>query len=75
MVLHFEEGQSLKGWLKGLGRAPRQKELDAKLKNLEVVKRAEELNAMQQELEKASRQGSPLVSLAAKVALSLTNGS
>ncbi|MFA6141403.1 MAG: serine/threonine-protein kinase, partial [Hyphomicrobium sp.] len=29
MVLHFEEGQSLKGWLKGLGRAPRQKELDA----------------------------------------------
>jgi len=29
MVLHFEEGQSLKGWLKSLGRAPRQKELDA----------------------------------------------
>lgn len=29
MVLHFEEGQSLKNWLKGLGRAPRQKELDA----------------------------------------------
>jgi serine/threonine protein kinase len=28
MVLHFEEGQSLKGWLKALGRAPRQKELD-----------------------------------------------
>ena len=28
MVLHFEEGQSLKAWLKGLGRAPRQKELD-----------------------------------------------
>ncbi len=28
MVLHFEEGQSLKNWLKGLGRAPRQKELD-----------------------------------------------
>jgi serine/threonine protein kinase len=28
MVLHFEEGQSLKGWLKSLGRAPRQKELD-----------------------------------------------
>ena len=28
MVLQFEEGQSLKGWLKGLGRAPRQKELD-----------------------------------------------
>ena len=29
MVLHFEEGQSLKAWLKALGRAPRQKELDA----------------------------------------------
>lgn len=29
MVLHFEEGQNLKGWLKSLGRAPRQKELDA----------------------------------------------
>jgi len=28
MVLHFEEGQSLKAWLKALGRAPRQKELD-----------------------------------------------
>jgi serine/threonine protein kinase len=28
MVLHFEEGQSLKGWLKSLGRAPRQRELD-----------------------------------------------
>jgi serine/threonine protein kinase len=28
MVLHFEEGNSLKGWLKSLGRAPRQKELD-----------------------------------------------
>ena len=28
MVLHFEEGHSLKGWLKSLGRAPRQKELD-----------------------------------------------
>ena len=28
MVLHFEEGQSLKSWLKSLGRAPRQKELD-----------------------------------------------
>ncbi len=27
-MLHFEEGQSLKGWLKALGRAPRQKELD-----------------------------------------------
>ncbi|HWK39053.1 MAG TPA: serine/threonine-protein kinase, partial [Hyphomicrobium sp.] len=29
MVLHFEEGQSLKAWLKSLGRAPRQKELDS----------------------------------------------
>lgn len=29
MVLHFEEGQSLKSWLKGLKRAPRQNELDA----------------------------------------------
>ncbi|MEO1206537.1 MAG: protein kinase [Pseudomonadota bacterium] len=29
MVLHFEEGQSFKAWLKSLGRAPRQKELDA----------------------------------------------
>ncbi|MBX9682836.1 MAG: serine/threonine protein kinase [Hyphomicrobium sp.] len=28
MVLHFEEGQSLKSWLKHLGRAPRQKEID-----------------------------------------------
>ncbi len=28
MVLHFEEGQSLKGWLQSLGRAPRQYELD-----------------------------------------------
>ncbi|MGE0055046.1 MAG: protein kinase [Hyphomicrobium sp.] len=28
MVLHWEEGQSLKSWLKSLGRAPRQKELD-----------------------------------------------
>ncbi|MGI9521380.1 MAG: protein kinase domain-containing protein [Hyphomicrobiaceae bacterium] len=28
MVLHFEEGQSLKAWLRGLGRAPRQTELD-----------------------------------------------
>ncbi len=28
MVLHFEEGQSLKTWLQGLGRAPRQFELD-----------------------------------------------
>jgi len=29
MVLQFEEGLSLKTWLNGLGRAPRQKELDA----------------------------------------------
>ncbi len=28
MVLTFEEGQSLKAWLKSLGRAPRQRELD-----------------------------------------------
>jgi len=28
MVLHFEEGASLKNWLKDLGRAPRQRELD-----------------------------------------------
>jgi WD40 repeat protein/serine/threonine protein kinase len=28
MVLHFEEGKSLKGWLQSLGRAPRQAELD-----------------------------------------------
>jgi serine/threonine protein kinase len=28
MVLQFEEGSSLKNWLKGLGRAPRQRELD-----------------------------------------------
>ncbi len=28
MVLHFEEGQSLKTWLKALGRAPRQREID-----------------------------------------------
>ncbi len=28
MVLHFEEGRSLKAWLASLGRAPRQKELD-----------------------------------------------
>ncbi len=34
MVLHFEEGQSLKSWLRGLKRAPRQKELDAIVPNL-----------------------------------------
>lgn len=34
MVLHFEEGQSLKTWLRGLNRAPRQKELDAMVPKL-----------------------------------------
>src|SRR5690606_4269769 len=34
MVLHFEEGQSFKSWLKSLGRAPRQKELDQILEPL-----------------------------------------
>lgn len=34
MVLHFEEGQSFKNWLRGLGRAPRQKELDQILEPL-----------------------------------------
>lgn len=34
MVLNFEEGQSLKSWLKGLKRAPRQQELDAILEDL-----------------------------------------
>src|SRR5262245_43476891 len=28
MVLHFEDGGSFKSWLKGLGRAPRQAEVD-----------------------------------------------
>ncbi|MBS0241673.1 MAG: protein kinase [Proteobacteria bacterium] len=28
IVLHFEEGKSLRDWLRGLGRAPRQHELD-----------------------------------------------
>lgn len=28
IVLHYEDGQSLKGWLRGLGRAPRQPEID-----------------------------------------------
>ncbi|MEZ5855000.1 MAG: protein kinase [Hyphomicrobiaceae bacterium] len=28
IVLHYEDGQSLKGWLRSLGRAPRQHELD-----------------------------------------------
>src|SRR5215468_4478784 len=48
MVLHFEEGQSLKGWLKGLGRAPRQKELDAMiaplLDALELIHKADFLH-------------------------------
>jgi len=34
MVLQFEEGQSLKSWLKSLGRAPRQAELDTIVKPL-----------------------------------------
>ncbi|MFV0297045.1 MAG: protein kinase domain-containing protein [Hyphomicrobiaceae bacterium] len=34
MVLHYEDGQSLKGWLKNLGRAPRQHELDKLLEPL-----------------------------------------
>ena len=48
MVLHFEEGQSLKGWLKGLGRAPRQKELDTiigpLLDALELIHKADFLH-------------------------------
>ncbi|HPG88232.1 MAG TPA: serine/threonine-protein kinase [Hyphomicrobium sp.] len=48
MVLHFEEGQSLKSWLKGLNRAPRQKELDAiiapLLDALQIIHKAEFLH-------------------------------
>ena len=48
MVLHFEEGQSLKGWLKGLGRAPRQNELDTiiapLLDALELIHKADFLH-------------------------------
>lgn len=48
MVLHFEEGQSVKTWLKTLGRAPRQKELDAiltpLLDALETVHKADFLH-------------------------------
>jgi hypothetical protein len=34
IVLHYEDGTSLKAWLKGLGRAPRQPELDRLLEPL-----------------------------------------
>ncbi len=48
MVLQFEQGQSLKTWLKNLGRAPRQKELDAiiapLLDALEVIHKADFLH-------------------------------
>ncbi len=48
MVLHFEEGQSFKAWLKGLRRAPRQKELDAiiapLLDALELIHKADFLH-------------------------------
>lgn len=48
MVLHFEEGASLKGWLKGLGRAPRQAELDRivgpLLDALEIIHKADFLH-------------------------------
>ena len=48
MVMHFEEGQSLKGWLKALGRAPRQRELDVILEPLldalELIHKAEFLH-------------------------------
>jgi len=48
MVLHFEEGLSLKGWLKALGRAPRQKELDTilapLLDALEMIHKADFLH-------------------------------
>ena len=48
MVLHFEEGQNLKAWLKGLGRSPRQKELDRivapLLDALETIHRADFLH-------------------------------
>jgi serine/threonine protein kinase len=48
MVLHFEEGASLKGWIKGLGRAPRQAELDLivapLLEALEIVHAADFLH-------------------------------
>ena len=48
IVLHFEEGQSFKGWLKSLGRAPRQQELDRivlpLLDALEVIHNADYLH-------------------------------
>ena len=48
IVLHFEEGQSLKAWLKGLGRPPRQQELDTilvpLLDALEVIHAADFLH-------------------------------
>lgn len=48
MVLQWEEGQSLKSWLKSLGRAPRQKELDRiigpLLDALETIHRADFLH-------------------------------
>ena len=48
IVLHFEEGPSFKGWLQGLGRAPRQQELDRillpLLEALEVIHSADFLH-------------------------------
>src|SRR5689334_7994775 len=48
MVLQFEEGKNLKAWLKDLGRAPRQKELDAVvaplLDALELIHKADFLH-------------------------------
>ncbi len=48
IALHFEEGSSLKGWLKALGRAPRQAELDRivppMLDALEVIHAADFLH-------------------------------
>lgn len=48
MVLHYEEGQSLKNWLKNLGRVPRQADLDRviapMLDALEVIHAADFLH-------------------------------
>lgn len=48
MVLHYEEGQSLKNWLKNLGRVPRQADLDKViaplLDALEVIHEADFLH-------------------------------